>query len=267
MTSARHREPALPPGFFYVNQDNYCLVRTRDSAHRYLYSDGATSCIIVVLRGQDAGGEDIALLSHVSDPQRIDALFRMMSATFVGPVAVWAQGANPPSAEASVCNARILMRWLSKHAQREQAAGQAGLPWFFDQVHLAIGQGDPIADELHAFGFDLDRGAVSRRVLPLTPAQRDPTGGMQALFSIFGHQLGPRLQIWNAEEPFPWSLQRSLVELARKAHWERLARMSDEEILYVCSTTPTCEVQWLAPALRASAELVVRFDTSRDPEP
>lgn len=267
MTPTRAREPALPAGFFYVNQDNYCLVRTRDSAHRYLYSDGATSCVIIILQGRDAEGNDIALLAHVSNPNRIDALFRLVAATFVGPVAVWAQGANPPSAEASVCNARILMRWLSKHAQPERASGQGERPWFFDQVHLAIGHGDPVAEELHAFGFDLERGAVSRRIVRLTPEQRDPTGGMQALFSMFGQQLEPRVLLWNAEEPFPWPLQCSLVEAARKAHWERLVRMSDEEILYVCSTTPTCEVPWLAPALRASAELVLRFDSSREPEP
>jgi hypothetical protein len=267
MTPTRHREPALPPGFFYVNQDNYCLVRTRDSAHRYLYADGATSCIIIILQGRDAEGDDIVLLTHVSEPHRIDALFRLVPATFVGPVAVWAKGANPPSAEASVCNARILLRWLSEHAHRERAAGQAEPPWFFDHVHLALGQGDPVAEELHAFGFDLARSAVSSRVVHLTPVQRDPTGGMHALFSLFGQQLDPRLLLWKAEEPFPWSLQCSLVQAARKAHWERLARMSDEEILYVCSTTPTCEVPWLAPALRASAELVLRFDTSRDPAP
>ena len=267
MTPTRDREPALPPGFFYVNQDNYCLVRTRDSAHRYLYSDGATSCVIIVLKGRDAAGDDIVLLTHVSEPQRLDALFRLVAATFVGPVAVWAQGANPPSAEASVVNARILVRWLSEHAQRERAADRTEPPWFFDQVHLAIGQGDPVADELHSFGFDLDRGAVSRRIVRLTPEQRDPTGGLQALFSIFGQQIEPRLLLRNAEEPFPLPLQRSLVEAARKARWDRLARMSDEEILYACSTTPTCEVPWLAPSLRASAELVRRFDPGRGPEP
>jgi hypothetical protein len=267
MTRTRDREPAFPPGFFYVNQDNYCLVRMRDSAHRYLYSDGATSCVIVILQGRDAAGEDIALLAHVSDPNRIDVLFRLVPATFVGPVAVWAQGANPPSAEASVVNARILMRWLSERAQRERVPDHTERLWFFDHVHLAIGQGDPVADELHAFGFDLDRSAVSRRIVRLTPEQRDPTGGMQALFSMFGQHLEPRVLLWNAEEPFPWSLQCSLVETARKAHWERLARMSDEEILYACSTTPTCEVPWLAPSLRASAELVLRFDPSRNPEP
>lgn len=267
MTLTRDREPALPPGFFYVSQDNYCLVRTRDSAHRYLYADGATSCVIVILQGLDAAGDDIVLLTHISEPRRIDALFRLVTATFVGPVAVWAQGANPPSAEASVCNARVLMRWLSDHAQRERAAGEPEPPWFFDRVHLALGQGDPIEQDLHAFGIDLSLGAVSSRAVPLTPAQRDPTGGMQALFSMFSQQLQPPLLLWDAEKPFPWPLQCGLVHVARKAHWARVATMSDEEIRYVCSTTPTCELPWFAPTLRESAELVQSFDTNRDPEP
>lgn len=265
MTVTRDREAALPAGFLYVSQDNYCLVRARHSPYRYLYADGATSCVIVILQGRDAAGEDIVLLTHISEPHRIDALFRLVNATFVGPVQVWAQGANPPSAEASVCNARILMRWLSDHAHRERAPGDPEPPWFFDRVHLALGQGDPIEQDLHAFGIDLERRTVSNRAVPLSPKQRDPTGGMQALFSMFGQQLEPRLLLWNAEEPFPWSLQCSLVNAARKAHWARLAHMSDEEILYVCSTTPTCELPWFAPALRRSAELVGRFDTSRDP--
>ncbi|HWN68737.1 MAG TPA: hypothetical protein VNM90_13965 [Haliangium sp.] len=267
MTRTRDREPALPPGFFYVNQDNYCLVRTRSSPHRYLYADGATSCLILILQGRDAAGDDIALLTHISEPRRIDALFRLVTATFVGPVAVWAQGANPPSAEASVVNARIMMRWLSDHARRERAAGEPEPPWFFDRVHLAIGQGDPIEQELHAFGIDLDRGVVSNRAVPLTLAQRDPTGGMQALFSVFGHQLVPRMLLWDAEQPMPWPLQCSLVNAARKAHWGRIARMSDEDICFACSTTPTCELPWFPQTLRTSAELVERFDTYREPPP
>lgn len=267
MTRTRDREPTLPPGFFYVSQDNYCLVRTRQSAHRYLYADGATSCIIIILKGRDAAGEDTVLLAHISEPQRIEPLSRLVAQTFVGPVEVWAQGANPPSAEASVCNARVLMRWLSDHAHRERAPGEPEPPWFFDRVRLTLGQGDPVQDELHAFGIDLERCKVSGRVIPLTPAQRDPTGGIQALFSMFGRQLEPRLLLWNAEEPFPWHVQRNLVLAARKAHWSRLARMSDEEILYVCSTTPTCELPWFAPSLRRSAELIERFDTNREPPP
>jgi hypothetical protein len=267
MTPKRDREPALPPGFFYVNQDNYCLVRTRSSARRYLYADSATSCIIIILQGRDAAGDDVVLLTHVSEPRRIDALFRLVAATFVGPVAVRAQGANPPSAEASICNARSLMRWLSDHAHRERAAGEPEPPWFFDRVHLAIGQGDPIEQELHAFGIDLDSGVVSNRALPLTVEQRDPSGGMQTLFSMFGHQIDSRLLLWDAEQPFPWPLQCSLVNAARKAYWCRLAGMNDEEIRYVCSTTPTSELPWFAPALRISAKLVERFDLGGSAEP
>jgi hypothetical protein len=267
MTTTRARQSGLPPGFFYVSQDNYCLVRVRQSAHRYLYADGATSCVIIILQGHDAAGEDIVLLTHISEPYRIDALFGLVSDTFVGPVEVWAQGANPPSAEASVCNARVLMRWLSDHAQGERREGEPEPQWFFDRVHLAIGQGDPIAEDLHAFGIDLERRTVSNRSMQLTPAQRDPTGGMQVLFSMFGPLLEPGLLLWNAEEPFPWDVQRGLVEAARGAHWARLTRMGDEEILFVCSTTPTCELPWFASMLRRSAELVDRFDTHSNPEP
>jgi hypothetical protein len=266
MTTKRDsREPTLPPGFFYVSQDNYCLVRTRVSAHRYLYADGATSCVIVILQGHSADGEDIVLLAHVSGPPRFEALFRMVSASFVGPVQVWAQGGNPPSAEASVCNARILMRWLSDHALREQPTEEPP-PWFFERVHLAIGQGDPDNHDHHAFGIDIERRVISNRAYRLTCEQRDLTGGVQALFAMFGSNLAPNLWLWDAETPFPLPLQCSLVRAARKVHWQRLALMSDEDILLTCSSTPTYELPWFVEALRASAALVERFDVSRCPE-
>ena len=264
MSSMREtRDPGLPRGFFYVHQDNYCVVTVQDSPHRYLYSDSATSCIIVILQGRNLAGEDTVLLAHISDPQRFEALSEVVDSSFSGPVQVWAQGANPHSAEASVCNVRILMRWLSDHAQREQEASSRQLAWSVERVHLALGQGEPGQHDHHAFGIDLERRIVSNKAFKMTPVQRDPTGGAQVLFAMFGASLPPRLRLWNAEDELPLALQCDLVTAARKAHWTRLVRMSDDDILYACSSTPTGDVPWFSDTLRMSAQFVEKFDTSR----
>ena len=66
----------LPEGFRYVPQDTYFLGVPRDEG--FLYADSATSCVIVIAVGKEAGGEDVVALCHLSTPARIEAFFRLV---------------------------------------------------------------------------------------------------------------------------------------------------------------------------------------------
>ena len=61
-----YAEPiALPEGFFYVDQANCVVVNVQNEPEKtYLYSDSATSCIIVIVIGQNANDECLVSLSH-----------------------------------------------------------------------------------------------------------------------------------------------------------------------------------------------------------
>lgn len=252
MSARVAREPGLPPACLYVSQDNYGLVRPEATGYRYLYSDSATSCVILALAGKGPGGEALALLAHVSQPRRWQALFRMIDERFAGPVRVWARGANPGAAAASVSNTQELTRWLERHAAAPR--GRDAAPWHVARASLRLGEGDP--RDHHAYGLDLERRVASERSFRLTPEQRDPTGGVQTLFSMFGASVPGCPPLWNAEEPFPRSVQRALAATARRAGWTALARLRDQDILDVCSSTPAHELPWFAETMRMSARLV-----------
>jgi len=83
-----------PEGFLYVGQDNY-YIGTNDSDIKYLYSDSATSCIIVIIEGTNKHGEPIVALTHLSRLERFKTFFNLVESHFYGEISVFAQGANP----------------------------------------------------------------------------------------------------------------------------------------------------------------------------
>lgn len=254
----------LPAGFHYVSQDNYALVRLDDTDKRYLYSDSSTSCIIVVIAGRDANDRDLVMLAHLSRQRRYDYFFNLVGRQFVGPVHVWAQGANPSFAAASNDNTHTLMRWMTSHSLESfQDAAPATKPsWWVEQVTLSLGQGDPNEDHRDDFGVDLTDMVVSNKPFELTLAQRDPTGGVQTLFAVFGMKVYPPVWLWNSDRTFDEAVISRLVAAAKHVDWTRILDMSDEEVLDSYSSTPQWEVPWFVDTLKESARFVADWNTA-----
>lgn len=253
----------LPEGFFYVSQDNYCLVNLSqpDLNKRYLYSDSATSCIIVIMKGRSAADEDILVLTHLSRPLRYDYFFNLVGVNFAGPVSIWAQGANPPDAIDSIHNVESLMNWTIRHstASFEQNSPAEKPSWFIERVTLSVGQGNPRQKRRGDYGIDLATMTVSNKQFDLTLEQRDPTGGVQTLFCVFGMKVWPHVWLWEASKEFPEETVDRLVQAARKENWTQILEMTDQEILKKYSSTPECEADWFVPTLRRSAEFVKNY--------
>ncbi|VFQ44605.1 hypothetical protein [Desulfoluna butyratoxydans] len=248
----------LPEGFHYVSQDNYCLVRLNDTDKKYLYSDSATSCIIVVMAGRNADDQEIVMLSHLSRKVRYDYFFNLVGAHFVGPVHIWGQGGNPPLAEASNDNTHTLMGWLMTHSlDNFRYNAPADKPsWWVEQVTLSLGQGDPNECHRDDFGVDLTTMKVSNQAFDLTSEQRDPTGGVQTLFAVFGMKIYPPVWLWKSTRPFDDALITRLVNAANQDNWTQILSMTDEEILHTYSSTPEWEVPWFVETLKESAQFV-----------
>jgi hypothetical protein len=242
-----------PAGFVYVGQDTYVLgPRDGDSA-RYFYSDSATSCIILILEGGDRAQRPLVALTHLSCAERLHAFFDLVESQFCGPVALFALGAHPPSDEASQRNCRVLMAWMLAHAPNASTSSSG---WWLSQTTLALGFRVPDRVRSGCAGIDLHTGIVSTQAYALTEQQRDPTGGVQTLFTMFGLALRPPLVLREVGQEFSPAEIESLVQLARNAHWEQIAGLDDGALLALFSSTPDDELPWFAAGLRASADYV-----------
>lgn len=252
------RQVQLPSQFFYVSQDNYLVVPVHSgSAPRYLYSDSATSCVIVVMQGHDQHGEEIVFFTHTSGGIRSERMFEVIDNTFVGPVNVWAQGANPPEASSSHTNIVMINSWLEDHAQPDSSA------WYVNQAECYLGQGDPRFCNRGEFGVDLHLGVISNRSFELESNHRDPTGGLQSLFTLFGRHVQPKLLVWDASHSFPHSATHQMVDAAWDAGWTVLLDLDSDTILRHCSTTPDYEPDWFVDTLLQSAQFVLLQRASR----
>ncbi len=245
------RQTQLPPQFFYVNQDNYIIVPRHDHGNpRYLYSDSATSCVIFVMQGYNAAGEEIVMLSHTSGDVRSEKLLSIVDETFVGPVWLWAQGANPPQMASSIKNKEMMEGWLERYKSPDEN------PWYVEQSECFLGEGDPRIGNLGELGVDLIQGVVSNRSFHLSSEERDPTLGVQSLFTLFGRHIQTPMLVWDAVKPFPEHLVDSLVVAAFHAGWDSLLNLDHETILKHCSTTPDFEPDWFVETLLQSAHYV-----------
>jgi len=243
-------------GFYYVAQDNYYLARLNapqpERPVNYLYSDGATSCLILIVTGRDLQHHPIVALAHLSCPERLAQFFDLVEEQFVGAVMLFAQGANPPTAEAARANAQAVREWVQHHRR----SCQRHADWHLARVSLALGTGRPQETRDSCYGIDLNTLAVSQRPWLLTETQRDPTGGVQTLFAVFGLQMSPPMPLHNAAEPFSPAQIARLVQTARAANWPAVLTLTDAEILYACSSTPADEPPWFVATIRASARYV-----------
>ncbi len=254
-------QSSVPDGFLYVGQDNYYLGSQDSRTPGYVYSDSATSCIILILEGRSCDNHPQIALTHMSCEERILAFFDLVDQHFRGPVAVFALGANPPSADTSKRNRRILLRWI--HAHTPSCPAGISSDWYIDQATLALGFRIPEKERSGCAGIDVGTGTVSTQAYALTELQRDPTGGVQTLFSIFGLAVDPPLALHDATQAFHAEHIEQLVRVAKDAHWERIASMDSRRILALCSSTPDDELPWFCDTLRDSARLVQNIAKNR----
>jgi len=255
---------ALPTGLQYVPQDNYHLAdlstkHYQNTPTEYLYSDGATSCIIVIVIGQKEKDKPNALvaLAHLSRQETFEAFFELVERRFYGKAILYAQGANPPEvideALGTLTNEQVLRAWLDKHSSPVTSQKLVLIP----QV-LALGEGNPLEHNRDCLGIDLKTLQVSNQRLPVSSTHRDEYEGLQTLFSLFGQELQPPLMLRPAVQPFTQYQVVDLVTIAFHYNWIDILPMSDEEMLHYFSTTPEYEVPWFCETLRQSALYVQR---------
>lgn len=261
----------MPEGFYYISQDNYYIANLNEPDARnpakHLYADSATSCIIAVVEGKDKDNNPIVALSHMSRPERFQRFFDIVGETFKGEASLFAQGANPPqpavkdgvSTYAALQNSQFLISWANDHVFIP--SGTSAPPdWHFSQTTFSLGLGDPQVEDRGCYGIDLGTMEVSNQRFNLTPEDRDPTGGLQTLFCVFGLKVEPKIVLPLSTSSFTTEQINLLVGAANKADWTSILNMTKDEVLNKYSSTPQYEVPWFFESLRASATYVKNYN-------
>lgn len=227
--------------FFYVSQDNYYIADLENGKDITYYCDSATSCIIIFAVGKDSNGNKKATISHLSRPGRFEMFFSIAEELFENDrnVHIYASGANPPSDDTADRNAKQVTEWVSLMKSKG---------WKSD---VSFGKGDPSVynNNLDCYSLHCDGHGninVSNDRIYLTVDQRDPTGGLQTLFCVFGDENTIRLQT----DIFSESEIVKLVEDGKKKKFDLAATMDDDQILKHFSSTPQYEVPWFCDTIR-----------------
>lgn len=253
----------LPDGFYYVGQDNYYVANLNNPnttfPEKYLYSDSATSCIIIIVEGKDKNNNPIVALSHLSRTDRFNAFFNLVDGLFLGTASVFAQGANPPSADASKTNTGTVLKWLNSHVPPPSGGTPASMAWYLDQATLSLGLGNPQEADRGDYGIDLSNMIVTNQSFTLTDAQRDPTLGVQTLFCVFGLKVDPPLVLHHSTDSFAKADIDRLVAAANADNWTDILYMTKDEVLNKYSSTPEYEAPWFYATLRESALYVKNY--------
>ena len=190
-------------------------------------------------------------LTHLSRTERFETFFEIVNKNFVGPVDVFAQGANPSNAEASQTNSETLLAWIEKN---RTSTVSGGATFSIKNVALALGLGNPQEDNRGTYGIDLITMTVSNDSFDLTLIDRDPTGGLQILYCVFGLQVTPPVGLHHRGTPFTTDEIKLLVAEANLLtnNWVSFLYKTQAEILQL-SSTPTCEVPWFYAEVRSAA--------------
>ncbi|WP_299455453.1 hypothetical protein [uncultured Microscilla sp.] len=254
MSAQTTKNARIPTGFCYVPQDHYYIASLlQPHLVRYLYSDGATSCIIAIVTGKNQQGVPITVLSHLSKPVCVEAFFDVVTHQFKGEMQLFAQGANAQHQEAIDTNTQTIIDLFKAWVAQRSLASADG---YIYKAHLWFNTGNPLEQNRDCLGIDLATRQVSHQRFDLTEDQRDITGGLQTLASIFGAELSPPIVLRVANAPFTHAQVKQLLFLALHYQWLDILTMKDEEILHYFSSTPHCEVSWFCDALRQSAQYV-----------
>lgn len=247
-----------PEGFLYVSQANYALVPMfQKSGIRYLYSDSATSCIIVIAMGTNYDDQYYASLAHLDSPDCIQAYFdTVLDKNYCGQVYLYAQGANPPDDICSKQNAEKLMECLNER-------NTGSYPWVPSVQHLGLGEGDPRVKDRGDYGVSIapEVPVVSAQPFNLNLPDRDATGGVQTLFCIMRRHMSPPIQLRDEQTPFDDNLVSQLVKIAAvyqkdeddpATAFVNIIDLTSEEVCTTWSTTPQYEAPWFSDELKQS---------------
>ncbi len=262
---------------FYVSQDNYELIdlKLQKDVWKYLYCDSATSCIIIIVTGNNTLGNPAIAISHLSRPDRFNTFWKIINDNFRSEICVFAHGANPPqpgtdkSGEAdytALRNLNIVNQWILKHSIYNTNQNPNS-NFLIQQATLIFGEGNPseYRNDLDCYGVDISTGipVISNRRFNLSIKDRDPSGGLQSLFCSFGLKLDPPMILIQASKAFSSIDQSSLIsnkdrllKIAHENNYERYENMTDKEILRECSSTPDAEVPWFCQTIREAAKYV-----------
>jgi hypothetical protein len=248
--------------YIYVSQDNYYIVRTSPSDDKSvlpkLYCDSATSCIIIVVTGQSKNGlHDICMISHLSRHGRFTHFFNLVEENFYSGYNVYAAGANPPKPYINGSKVDFTARDNALQVSNWCITSWNVSRLNVDQVSFRFGEGNPsvYANNLDCLSVDLVTGHIGNERISLTPEDRDPTGGIQTLFCMFGNPNTIRRQ----DVPFTKNETDALVRLAQKASFQKAATMSDREILQTYSSTPEFEVEWFCETIREAGKYTANY--------
>lgn len=248
--------PILPPKktFKYVDQGNYVIIPLYNpQGISTIYSDSATSCIIVVALGTLKTGMNGVSVAHLDSPECINNFFELLKEKYSSNVQIYAQGANPEKNSVSQNNASALKAALS-------AAGN-----LIVEQQLFLMEGNPREENRGDWGINIvddDNTTVTNQPYTLELSERDPTCGGQSIYCILRRQETPPVQLRNALSPFTLNELVELVKLALayqkdssdpKTAFTNIINMQNEEILNTWSTTPEFEAPWFSDQLKQAS--------------
>lgn len=242
----------------YVSQDNYFIADLASNEDITYYCDSATSCIVIISTGySEQLNKNIAVISHLSRPGRFQKYFAIVERLLSKDVCIYASGANPPFPckkldgsydDTAHRNALQVTQWIS--------SGQIQTK----QISLNLGQGIPSVynNNLDCYSLTCDKNgniSVNNDRVYLTEEQRDPSGGLQTLFCMYGDPNEIRRQ----DLEFTDGEIKVLVDAAHDKNLEQVVDMEDEEILKTYSSTPDYEVPWFCDSIRQAGIFVKNY--------
>ncbi|WP_417280949.1 hypothetical protein [Celeribacter sp.] len=248
-------KPVAPPatGFHFVDQGNYLTTGAPEPGTALtLYSDSATSCIIVIVVADTVAGTSLTL-AHLDSAPCIETFFDIVARRQDKSLQIYAQGANPPDNVTAQENAAALRKAIS------------GLGPSVSTSDLFLLEGDPRADNRGDFGIQAAASGtitVSNQPYVLKLTDRDPTCGGQTVYCIMRRQEVPPVQLRNAGLPFTHDELVSLSSIAisfRKApddpstSFTNIVNMEGAAIRESWSTTPQYEAPWFSDQLKQGA--------------
>jgi len=171
-----------------------------------------------------------------------------------------------PNDITSLRNTNTLLYWINTHTSTD-INGNIVIPpssdykynFYIKSVTLSLGMGEPRENDRGGYGIDLTAMTVSNQRFDLTLEDRDPTGGQQTIFCVFGLKGEPKIHLHNTLTPFSKEEVDVLVIKAKADNWGEIESMTDKDILDKYSSTPQYEAPWFCDTMRESSNYVNNY--------